>query len=477
VVSGRWNGRNAAIYALDVRQVIEHPNYAPLVARLTEPYGSDRMPQVQPAFPDLGLTPQAVQPSALPALAEDLLAQAPGRLLINALSSSSPDGLAASNEMRGPGLSLDLLALAPGQASDPQLPFAARTVSARTGMANSQAWSPPDRQGQRQVAWVGINYLSSEVNAQHLYVAAVPAVDQVVDSRPVEPADLTPDGLRYIHAPAWSPNGNFLAAVVTALPMGSTAGQPGEPTQLSIFDGRGDPSQTISIRFDQVWFAGPLVWLPNGADGRQRIAALVSILPEGQLRYSLAVAVIEIRGDGANETGVHYKPVAGIEAYQVRGLVLLPGSPVGAERLAILTEVEQGGLTYPRIITMPVGIDRALQVSRLEWFTEFGMAANQAPVSGPRGDQLRLRPGTQQLSLVINENIRSRVLLYPAAGGPVEVLLSWPEPIFQHAWSPDGAWLAVAGESGVWLVNVAVAQQGGLPYRLLSIGGWDIDWQ
>jgi Tol biopolymer transport system component len=480
VVSGRWNGRNAAIYALDVHQVIEHPNYAPLVARLTEPYGSDRMPQVQPAFPDLGLTPLAVQPRTLPALAEDLLAQAPGRLLINALSSSSPDGPAASNEIRGPGLSLDLLALAPGQADDPQLPFAASTVSARTGMANSQVWSPPDRQGQRRVAWVGIKYNASEVNGQHLYVAAVPPVEQVLDSRPAEPVDLTPDGIQFIYPPVWSPKGNFLAAVVTVLPMSKTGEQPGHPTQLAIFDGSGDPTQTISIIFDQVWFAGPLVWLADGVDGRQRIAALVSIQPEGQLRYSLAVAVIEIRGDGANEIGVHYKPVAGIEADQVRGLALLPGSPPGAERLAILTtDVEQGGLTYPRIIITPVGVDRALQVSRLEWFTDFGLAANQRPAfgDGTRGDRLRLRPGTQQLSLVINENIRSRVLLYPAAGGPAEVLLTWPEPIFQHAWSPDGAWLAVAGESGVWLVNVAVAQQGGLPFRLLSTGGWDIDWQ
>ena len=456
VFSGRWHSGDAAIYALDLQQAIEYPNWAPLVARLTDSNGLDRLPQVQPAFPNLSLNPQAAKAAApRRPLTADELAAAPGQLALN-----------VNAGMTG----MDMLALSPN-GGQPVV------VSALPGMEDSPVWSPTSR----QIALVGTSFTSNSAAGQHLYVGAVPgptatrgpqaAGGPQVASGPPVLNDLTPDGMTRIFTPSWSPDEQYLTAVTLA---GSISANPN--TALAIFAADGDPYDTLFIPAGGARFLGPSAWSPVNAVGERRIAALVSGRPFDSLtNYTLALALVDLSIIAQERVVITYQSVDGIDPNQVRGLAWEPNG----RRIAVLAEVEVGGMIYPKVAVFRANAESDPLVSRTQWFadlTQSFVLPSAARGQTVRDDGLRWRPGSDDLSLVVNETERGKVVIYPAAGGPAQVLLNWDEPIYQHAWSPEGAWLAFSAESGVWLVNLAAYQQGGAPYRLISQGGWGLDW-
>jgi hypothetical protein len=252
-------------------------------------------------------------------------------------------------------------------------------------------------------------------------------------------------------------------------------------TSLAIFAVDGDPLDTIFIPSGGAEFLGASAWSPPGS-ATEGIATLVSGRPYDRLtRYELALALVDLSEIPQERVIITYQAVQGIAPNSVRGLAWEPNG----RRVAVLAEVEEGGMTYPKVVVFRANASSDPLISRNQWFAELSLAAQPpeiAPVGAvaaariARDDGLRWRPGFDDLSLVVNEASRARLVIYTAAGGPAQVLLTWDEPIYQHAWSPDGAWLAFSAESGVWLVNMAADERGAAPYRLLSQGGWGLAW-
>jgi hypothetical protein len=365
---------------------------------------------------------------------------------------------------------MDLWTVAPGALRE-QPPVVMASSGPQPMQAGSAAISPAG-QGDMRLAWVQAGATSGDGNGQHLYLVGGPDIPT--------PLELTPQGQSAISAPAWSADGRQLAAVLT---LGTNPGEsnPVTTSQLAIFDGGGDLTQTVYIHVDGIKFVGPLAWAPTAGGGR-RIAALVSGQPfSGATSYGLALAMIDLNGAGPDQAVIVYQPVEGLTPELVTGMAWSQAEN-GIERVAVLGSLEEAGMVYPRVVTLSADASRDALLSRQGWFAEYALAPgafmpnDQLTAIGlDHGNHLRWRPGTQQFSLVVNENNRARVVLYSARGGPAETLLTWDEPVYMHAWSPDGQWLAVAGESGVWLVSLAAPDA--LPLRLISVGGWDLDWR
>jgi hypothetical protein len=301
-----------------------------------------------------------------------------------------------------------------------------------------------------------------------------------LEQQDVPVIDLTPGGVLRTSPPVWAPDGLSLAVILNSPLDGST----NDISQIAIFSADGDPAKNRYIAPREVVFLGPIAWSPPGSKTGQYIAALVTgDLPGDAAGAPLALALVDLTRGGQSQPRLIYQPVENTDPSQVRGLAF---SPDGS-RVALLSLFESGGRWIPRVGLFDVNGLRQPQYSSSAWFEEFIQTQAETPADSEQlmmipgsSEGLHWRPGTDEVSFAVN-NFQTvpptgQIVLYNTAGGKAEGLVEWHEMIFQHAWSPDGAWLAFNTESGLYLVNVDAARQGAAPVRLINATYGGFNW-
>ncbi len=450
---GRWLvfvGRNAgdsqrSLYAVRMAGVTFEQQQGlgaeVLLSDAADLFGPGVVPRVRPDGPSLGIDPRQVaieQAGAAPSGIQD----APGEVVfsvrnnsVTVIVSASPDG------KRG-----RVLTSSAGNNRCPRL-----------SPDGSQVAFISDDPGEVGSSGEGLGVGGGDAPAPVQEVYLMPARGgppvQLSNSRYLSGAGETPRGtwLPVYGCPAWSPDGQYVAAPVNAVDGSFVAVLP-LPAQ------RAAGAREHYLRLD-----GSLHGLAWMGDGR----GLVLIQNESQRTLAeVLVARLPALAGGDLAVERHNLPgalgaVAGLAVdYAGDQIYLFDTQTTGsATALAFLRwfSLESGG----------EGMSLALgQNSRLRIDNEYGLAWL----------------GENSLGIILHGQSeaqnKSHLLRFNTARGSLESLAEFEDVITSAAWTRDGSWVIFSAESGLWALDASLARRGlASPVWISPQPVDDLDWR
>lgn len=285
--------------------------------------------------------------------------------------------------------------------------------------------------------------------------------------------------------PAWSPDGRWLAAPV----------ETADGWSLAVIPARGGPNRLVNIG-RPAGSTGPR-WTSDSS----RI--LITHTPPGESQWPVISAVNLPRSVTAPLDRLDLRTLSGWRS--VSGMAVLPEGNISEESANITADAWQIGLIAQyagtdgslravlRRLSMSTNAEREVVVLGADYPQGFSDAAPLGMgVSGSSAGQymrslalqrggmlawqaenglgiiLRGGPGTDKKTVIHFYNLDTRTLSEIAALDDV---------LYGAAWSPDGSWLMLSAESGLWLVDVAAAREGRAgPQWISPEPVFDLDW-